>query len=1027
MPGDEGMRGMKEELTDPSKEYRCVPFWSWNDKLDPDELRWQIREMKDKGIGGFFMHARGGLETPYMSRKWMDCVEVCVEEAGKYDMEAWLYDEEGWPSGFAGGEVTALGDSFHTRWLEASWIPLREAEDSESILGIYDEEFHFLGKEVGYIKERTEEFRCCIIRQESNPYYVDVLNPAVVRKFLEMTHERYTEVLGDRLGEIVPGFFTDEPQYAKMKIPYSYLLPEEFEKEHGYPLTVALPSLFFHTPGCREHRYDFWKTVSRMFTEGYMKTVCRWCSEHGCRLTGHLMREDSLLMQMQATAGVMPSYEYMDMPGIDWLRRRISSPLTPRQAGSVAAQLGKRFVISEMYAMTGWDCTPEELKWIAQWQYVNGVNRMCQHLEAYSIRGIRKRDFPPSLFYQQTWWEEYKSFNDYFARLGVLLTFGEPETEVLLIHPMRSAWMLYDGKEEGPVKEFGQKFEELSQALLDVHIDHHYGDEGLMEKYGEVRNGKLWVGKCGYRAVILPDMISIEASGLSLLLRFAAAGGQIFSMGEFPSIVPGQSPEGLLRLRECVSQVNTGQIKKLLDETAEFPVSLTENGREIKEVHYQMRREGQERVLYLVNLNREEGHKVLLKCRGYLSVTLYDPLNNQEAVCRTMAADGYTLLEFPLEAMDSKVFLIKQETLGTGYKGDIPVCEPAEQGETEWEPPVVVRKGGTFDVLDMDMNAYTLDYCWYRINDGEWHGKIHIIQLMDILLKEKKRLKISLRFQFCIEAEPQELGEIFLAAEVRGMLDARINGTAVRIRESGWWKDKGFRKYAVGDYLVRGNNEVILEIDFCQSRKVYDVLFGENVLETEKNKLTFQTEIENIYLIGNFGVYNRNGFLYSWRKELICDDDFFMAKLPEKIYGDELTSQGFCFFAGKIKIGQKLFIHGFDDSRGVKIVNTENARYLCRFGKPNAMFAKLYINGALVRKVLWQPYECEITDYIHPGENEIVWELYASNRNLLGPHHHMDGELYAVWPEDFTGTPSPFKADIRKVWSDQYHFVKFGL
>ena len=38
---------------------RPVPFWSWNDKLEPDELRRQIGAMQDAGMGGFFMHARG--------------------------------------------------------------------------------------------------------------------------------------------------------------------------------------------------------------------------------------------------------------------------------------------------------------------------------------------------------------------------------------------------------------------------------------------------------------------------------------------------------------------------------------------------------------------------------------------------------------------------------------------------------------------------------------------------------------------------------------------------------------------------------------------------------------------------------------------------------------------------------------------------------------------------------------------------------------------------------------------------------
>ena len=112
------MGKLEEKLSAPSSEYRSVPFWSWNDELDLNELQWQIHEMKEKGIGGFFMHARGGLKTPYMSEKWMECVKACIEEAKQLDMEAWLYDEEGWPSGFAGGAVPALGEYYYMRWME---------------------------------------------------------------------------------------------------------------------------------------------------------------------------------------------------------------------------------------------------------------------------------------------------------------------------------------------------------------------------------------------------------------------------------------------------------------------------------------------------------------------------------------------------------------------------------------------------------------------------------------------------------------------------------------------------------------------------------------------------------------------------------------------------------------------------------------------------------------------------------------------------------------------------------------------
>ena len=1008
------MKKLLEDIANPPKEYRSLPFWSWNDRLLPEELQWQIREMKDKGIGGFFMHARGGLQTPYMGEEWMECVRACIEEADNCDMEAWLYDEEGWPSGFAGGRVTELGDAYHLRWMESSVKTFQEIDGGKSILGIYDREFHFVGTCKEEISGISEEDFFYVVWEESNPYYVDVLNPVVIEKFLELTHEQYAQRFPEELGKRIPGFFTDEPQFAKLKIPYSYLLPDEFRREHGYPLVDILPSLFFETPDAGKYRYDFWKTISRLYTHGFMRTVYQWCQEHHCKLTGHVMREDSILMQMQATAGVMPSYEYMDIPGIDWLRRRISSPLTPKQAGSVAEQLGKKAVISEMFAMTGWDCSPEELKWIAQWQYVNGVNRMCQHLESYSIRGIRKRDFPPSLFYQQTWWEEYKSFNDYFARLGMLLTWGQVETEVLVLHPMRSGWMLYDGKDDGPIVEFGDKFENLSQELADFHVDHHYGDEGLIEKYGKVQGRKFFVGECGYRAVVIPDMLVIEASTVRFLLEFAEAGGKIFQMGNFPYYIHGGRQEELDELEKIAEKASVERIRCYLDDNAEFPISVTENGREIAKLHYQMRKKGNERILYLAYMEQNKSARGLLKCKGCWKVSLYDPLANKEEVCHIWMKDGMTFCEFSVNPTDSKVFMIR------------PGGEENTE-ETENKENVFLKQGGAFDILDLDYNTITLDYCCYRIGNGEWKEKTPTIQLMEILLKEKRPVRVSLKYQFTIDTDPRELGKLFLITEIPGKISSRINGISTELFQCGWWKDKGFYKYEIQKFLKKGKNEIILEIDFRQSQKVYDVLFGEDVLETERNKLTFDTEIESIYLAGKFGVYNKNGFSYGWRKELCCDDSFTINKLPQKLYGDDFTSQGLCFFAGKIIVGQKLIIHEFDDSKGVKIKNIGDIKYIYQFNKPNAMLAKLYINGQLVRKILWQPYECDITEYIHPGENQIVWELYASNRNLLGPHHHVDGELYAVWPADFTDTPSPFKEDSREVWSDQYHFVKFGL
>ena len=121
----------------------------------------------------------------------------------------------------------------------------------------------------------------------------------------------------------------------------------------------------------------------------------------------------------------MPHYEYMHIPGMDWLGRNISDCLTPMQLSSVCEQLGKELVIAETFALCGHNISFAELKGIYEWQMVHGINLLCQHLEGYSIRGIRKRDYPPAMHSQQPWWSEYEAFIDAMSRQGMILSQGK--------------------------------------------------------------------------------------------------------------------------------------------------------------------------------------------------------------------------------------------------------------------------------------------------------------------------------------------------------------------------------------------------------------------------------------------------------------------------------------------------------------------------------------------------------------------------------------------------------------------------
>ena len=98
-----------EQFAAPGTEYRGIPFWSWNGKLEPEKLRRQIRSFRELGFGGFFMHSRVGLKTPYLGKEWFDCIRASIDEAKKQSLTPYLYDEDRWASGAAGGFALSWG------------------------------------------------------------------------------------------------------------------------------------------------------------------------------------------------------------------------------------------------------------------------------------------------------------------------------------------------------------------------------------------------------------------------------------------------------------------------------------------------------------------------------------------------------------------------------------------------------------------------------------------------------------------------------------------------------------------------------------------------------------------------------------------------------------------------------------------------------------------------------------------------------------------------------------------------------
>jgi len=153
-------------------------------------------------------------------------------------------------------------------------------------------------------------------------------------------------------------------------------------------------------------------------------------------------------------------------------------------------------------------------------------------------------------------------------------------------------------------------------------------------------------------------------------------------------------------------------------------------------------------------------------------------------------------------------------------------------------------------------------------------------------------------------------------------------------------------------------------------------------------------ELESGYLVGEFAVRQKK-------------NDFVLRERPQELREGNWVEQGYPFFCGSITLAQNISLPALPEGRG----------YL-NFQKVNGTVLDLRVNGRAVDPLLWEPWEREVTELLQVGENRIEVKVVNSLRNLLGPHHHRQGELRRVNPGSFSDETN---------WVDSYSFVPFGF
>ncbi len=369
---------LKRHFADPPSEYRSAPLWDWNDQITEEGIAFQLKEFKKAGIGGVFVHPRPGLITEYLSEDWFRLFDYTVQKAKELGMKVWIYDENSYPSGFAGGHVPAeMPDSYqHGTGLKMEVQAELDIFPSDTVAVVlkktdtgFTDITANLGQEMGqkgayYIFWKTYPAKSPWYGGYS---YVDLLHKGVTEKFMEVTMTKGYEKSSADFGKTQMGVFTDEPNLEAAMSHGTHLrwtpdLWEVFQKRWGYDLKVNLPSLVEETGDWKKVRHDFYETLVELFVERWAKPWFEYCEENNLKWTGHYWEHGWPV----PTDGMDESafYIWHQQPGVDMLGNEVIPKGQGGQFGytrairelrSAANQAGHNRTLSETYGGGGWD------------------------------------------------------------------------------------------------------------------------------------------------------------------------------------------------------------------------------------------------------------------------------------------------------------------------------------------------------------------------------------------------------------------------------------------------------------------------------------------------------------------------------------------------------------------------------------------------------------------------------------------------------------------------------------------------
>lgn len=1000
----------------PTCEYRGTPFWAWNNKLCEDQLCRQIDILHEMGFGGFHMHARTGLGTKYLSEEFMQMVKSCVNKAKNDHMRAYLYDEDRWPSGFAGGYVTK-NPAYRAHSLLFTPTPYGKGKvldfnvsaadagrsENGELLGVYDIVLNADGslksgqKMDADAPAQGRKWYAYLETQNpsswfNNQTYVDTLSPEAMQEFIRITYESYLAAVGADFGDVVPSIFTDEPQFSRKQtlnfatdemdvtLPWTPDLPQTYMQAYGFDILEHLPELIWDLPDKMpsKARYCYHDHIAERFAEAFADQCGGWCRKHGIALTGHMMEEPTLFSQTAALGEAMRSYRSFDLPGIDMLCDWTEFT-TAKQAQSAVHQYGYEGMLSELYGVTGWDFDFRGHKFQGDWQAALGVTVRVPHLSWVSMAGEAKRDYPASISYQSPWYKEYSYVEDHFARVNTALTRGKPIVKVGVIHPVESCWLYWGPKEENALERqiLDDHFADITRWLLFGLYDFNFISESLLPSQCEKAGNPMQVGKMAYDVVIVPDCRTLRHTTIERLRDFAAAGGKVIFMGTAPEWVDAiPSDEAKALYQSCTHiSFDKGALYKELEPYRALSIRRTD-GTLTDNLITQYREDGDCRWLFVVHGIKPKMPDVLnempiiITVDGCVKAELYDTVDGKVKPVSYQNVGGKTRISVTLHEFESLLFKLTPQQKPQSVK-------LSQMREKVCEQQILRQVDYTLS----EDNALLLDIAEYALDDHAYAPAEELLRADNILRaqaglplrggeiaqpwvtesEQKEQSEHTARLRFVFDSE-QEFAGCRLALESAELAQITLNGAVVTAKPEGYYVDESIGTVALPP--------------LCRGRNVIEVAYP----------FTDKLQIEWCYLLGSFGVK-------------ISGIDRTLTALPEKLGFGDIVPQGLPYYTGNLT-------YTFE----IELAKKQQAAAVISYYRGAGM--RIFCDGADKGMLVYPPYRCELGT-LDAGKHNIEVVLYGNRFNGFGAVHNCDRTVSWHGPGAWRSTGDAFSYEYQ--------------